>query len=82
MMDKEGSTNIVNLVTLRVRVVVLGRGHFSHIVKMLNSYGNPLLLTQVRQTKYIVMITKGESSKIVNFMTLRLRVGVLVCDHI
>ena len=34
MMNKEGSTKIVNFMTPGVGVLVLGRGHISHIVKM------------------------------------------------
>ena len=31
MMSKEGSTKIVNFMTLRAVILVLGRGHISHI---------------------------------------------------
>ena len=34
MMTKEGSTQIVNFMTSGAVVLVLGRGHISHIVKM------------------------------------------------
>ena len=34
MMTKEGSTQIVNFMTPRAGVLVLGYGHISHIVKM------------------------------------------------
>ena len=34
MMNKEGSTKIVNFMTLGAGVLVLGRGLISHIVKM------------------------------------------------
>ena len=34
MMAKEGSTKIVNFMTPGAGVLVLGRGHISHIVKM------------------------------------------------
>ena len=54
-------------------VLVLGRGHTSHLVKMHYFFKNLLLFTQVliRQTEDIVMITMEAlgSSKIVNFMT-------------
>ena len=33
-MTKEGSTKIVNFMTLVARVLVLGRGHVSQIMKM------------------------------------------------
>ena len=35
MMNKEGSIKTMNFMTLRIRVVVLGRGHFYDKVKML-----------------------------------------------
>ena len=58
-------------------------GHISHIVKMHNLFKNLLLYSHawIRQTKYIVMITKEESTKIVNFMTPGARVLVLGCVH-
>ena len=34
MMNKEGSTKIVNLMTPGAGILVLGFGHISHIVKM------------------------------------------------
>ena len=34
MMTKEGSTQIVNFMTLGAGVLMLGRGHISHIVNM------------------------------------------------
>ena len=34
MMTKEGSTKIVNYITRWAGVLVLGRGHISHILKM------------------------------------------------
>ena len=37
MMTKEGSTKIVNFMTPRAGVLVLGRGHISHIVKYIIS---------------------------------------------
>ena len=43
MMTKEGSTKIVNFMTPGAGVLVLGRGHISHIVKMLYSFKNLLL---------------------------------------
>ena len=56
---------------------MLGLGHASHIVKMNDIFKN-LLHSQVwiRQTKYIVMMTKEGSTKILNFMTVGS--GVLV----
>ena len=65
-------------------VLVLGRGHISHIVKMHYFLKNLLLNCQalIRQTKYVVMITKEGSTKIVNFMTPGAGVLVLGCGHI
>ena len=42
IMTKEGSTKIVNFMTLWTGVLVLGRGYLSHIVKMHNSFKNLL----------------------------------------
>ena len=46
-------------------VSVLGRGHISHIEKMYYFFKKLLLYngTQIKQTKYKVMITKEESTK-------------------
>ena len=54
--------------------LVLGRGHLSHIVKMHYFFKNLLLYSQayIRQTKFLVLINKEGSTKIVNFMTPRL----------
>ena len=59
-------------------VLVLGHGHISHIVKMHFFFKNVLLYSQawIRQTKYVVMMTKEGSTKIVDFMTPR--AGVLM----
>ena len=71
MMTKEGSTKIVNFMTPRTGVLVLGRGQISHIVKNALFLKNLILYSQAqnRQTKYIVMMTKEGSSKIVDFIT-------------
>ena len=52
-------------------VLALGRGRISHIMKMHYFFKNLLLYSQalIRQTKYVVMMTKEGSTKIVNFMT-------------
>ena len=52
-------------------VLVLGRGHISHIVKLHYFFENLLLYSQaqIRLSKYVVMMTKEGSTKIVNFMT-------------
>ena len=54
--------------TPRAGVLVLGRGHISHIVKMHYFFKNFLhyFKALIRQTKYIVMMTKEGSTKIVN----------------
>ena len=46
MMSKEGSTKIVNFMTPGTGVLVLGRGHISHILKMHYFFKNLLLFTQ------------------------------------
>ena len=78
MMTKEGSTKIVNFMTPGSGVLVLGRGHISHIVKLHYFFKNLLLYSQaqIRQTQYKVMMIKEGSTKIVNFMTPR--AGVLM----
>ena len=77
MMTREGSTNIVNIMTPEVGVLVLSCGHISYTVKLNYFYEN-LLYTQaqIRHAEGIVMISKEGSSKIVNFITPR--VGILV----
>ena len=46
MMTKEGSTKIVNFMTPGAGVLLLGRGHISHIMKMHYSFKNLLLYSQ------------------------------------
>ena len=46
MMTKEGSTKIVNFMTPGAGVLVLGRGHISHIMKMHYFFKNLLLYFQ------------------------------------
>ena len=41
MMTKIGSTKIVNFMTPGAGVLVLGRGHISHIVKMHHYFSTP-----------------------------------------
>ena len=67
MMTKEGSTKTVFFMTPRAGVLVLGRGHISHIVKMHYFFKNLLLYSQalIRQTKYIVMMVKEGFTKII-----------------
>ena len=83
-MSKEGSTKIVNFMTPRSGVLVLGYGHISQIVKMHYFFKNLHLYSDayIRQTKYIIMMTKERSTKIVTFMTPRAGVFVLGCCHI
>ena len=87
VMTKEGFTKIVNLMTHGTRVIVLGRGQIiytNHVVKMHYFIKNLLLQSQaqVGKTKYIVMMTNKESTKIVNIMTPGARVHVLRQGHI
>ena len=84
MIAKEGSTKIVNFMTPGSGVLVLGRGHISHIVKMHYFFKNLLLNSRayIRQTKYIVLKNKEGSSKIVTFMTPGAGVLVLGRGHI
>ena len=91
MMTKEGSTKIVNFMTPGAGVLLLGCGH-SHksysdqslIVKMHCFFKNLLLYSHAyfRQTKYIVMMTKDGSTKIVTYMTPGAGVLVLGFGHI
>ena len=69
MMTKEVSTQIVNFMTPRARVLVLGCGHVKCIISI-----KIFLFTLMH--KYKVMITKEGSTQIVNFITLR--AGVLM----
>ena len=54
MMTKEGSTKIVNFMTPGAGVLVLGRGHISHIVKMHYFFlKSSSLLPSINQTNEI-----------------------------
>ena len=79
MMTKEGRTKIVKLMTPKAGFLVLGCGHISHIARMHYIFKNLLLYSHayIRQTKYIVMITKEGSTKI--FMTPA--EGILMLGH-
>ena len=71
IMTMEGSTKIVNFMTPRAGVLVLGRGHLSHIVKVHYFFKKSFSLLShvlIKQTKYIVMMTKRGCTKIVNFL--------------
>ena len=73
MVSQEGYTKIVNFLTPRAGIIVLGRGHVSDIVKIHFFYTNLLLYSQaqIRQTEDIVRMSKEGFAKIVNFMTPR-----------
>ena len=73
MMTKEGSTKIVNFRNPREGVLVLGCGYISHILKVHYFFKKFFLYyhAYISQTKYIVIMTKEGSTKIVNFMTPR-----------
>ena len=79
IITKEGFTEIVNFMTPGAGVRVLGCGHLSDIVKMHYFFQNLLLYSQaqVKQAKYIVMITKEGSTKIV----ITPGAGVLMLGH-
>ena len=53
-MTKEGYIKIVNFITPGAGVLLQGRGHINHTVKMHYSFKNLLLYSQtyIRQTKY------------------------------
>ena len=63
---------------------MLGCGHISHIINMHYFFKYHLLYSHalVRHTKYIVMITKEGSTKIINFMIPGVKVVVLGGAHI
>ena len=83
MMTKEGSIKIVNFMTPGAGVLVLGRGHISHIMKCIISLKTSFLLPGIDQkTKYLVMMTKEGSTYIVNFMTPGAGVLALGRGHI
>ena len=84
IMNEKGSTKIINFKTRGVGVLVLRCGHMSYIVKIIYFFKNLLLCfqTQIRQTEGIVMMSKEESNKIVNFMTPGEGVLVLGPVHI
>ena len=78
MMPKEGSTRIVTFKTPRAGFLckcIFFKKHY---------FCKNLLLSQakVRQNKYNVMMTKEESTKIVNFMTSGAWVLMLGRGHI
>ena len=68
MMTKEEFSKIANFMTPGTGVLVLGCGHIRHIVKMHYFFKNLLFYSQasIRQTKYVVMMTKEGSTKIIH----------------
>ena len=63
--------------------LVLGCGHISHIVNMHYFFKNLLYShAQIRQTKYIVIMTKKGTPKFLNFMTPGAGVLAVGCGHI
>ena len=70
MMSKNASSKIVNFMAPGSGVLVLGWGSIDYIEKMQKLFENLLLCCLVFKelTKYIVMMSKNASSKIVNYM--------------
>ena len=66
-----GSSKFVNIMTPGAAVPVLGRSHNSYMVKMLIFNSSTVLLKKIRQTKFIVMMTKEGSTKSVESLILR-----------
>ena len=71
MMTEEGSTKIVNFMTLGLEVLVLRCRHINYIVKIHYFFKNLFLYShaQIKQTEGIVIMSKEGSTKIVNFIT-------------
>ena len=84
MMTKKGSTQIVNFVTLRSGVLLLGHGHISNIVKMHYFFSSSCPHWDMDQTNLVYCndMTKEGPTKIFNIMTPGVRVLVLRRDHI
>ena len=70
-MTKKGSTKIVNFMNPEAVLLAVRCAHISRIVKMIHFLKNLPIYTQfqIRQTESIVMMTKKQSSKMVNHMT-------------
>ena len=65
MMTKEGSNKIVNFITPRAGVFVLGCGQISHIVKMHYFFKNILYSHAfIRQTEYQVYTSNDDQGRI------------------
>ena len=74
-MTKERFTIIVNFMTPGAGVLVLGRCHAGQEVKLHYFFKNRLLYSQayIKQTMYIVMVTKeGSTENVVNMYYLPL----------
>ena len=83
-MTKEGSTKNLKFHDSEAGVLVLGRDHISHKVKLHYFFKNLFLYSEPRfiQTKCIEIMTMEGSTKIVNFMTQGAGALVLGCGHI
>ena len=70
MMNKSATTKIVNLMAPGSGVLVSGWGSIDYIEEIHEFFENLLLYSWVlnKLTKYIVMMNKSASAKIVNFM--------------
>ena len=81
-MSKEGFTKIEYFMTPGTGVLVVGRGHISHVVKCINSL-RIFLYSQakIRQTKYITILTQGDSNEIINVINPGAGVLVLGRGH-
>ena len=71
MITKEGFNKIVNFMTPGAGVLALGCGHISQKVKLHYFFKNLLICcqAQIRQTKYLAIMTNEGSTIIVNSMT-------------
>ena len=75
MMTKQGSTKNITFIMPGSGVHMLGCGHTSQIMKMRYFFKNRLLYSQayIKQTMYIVMVTKeGSTENVVNMYYLPL----------
>ena len=83
MMSIEAFTKIINFMTPKAGVLVIGCGHISlygHIEKMYHFFENLLYsCASSRKTEYIVMISMEASTKIINFLTPGSGVLVIGC---
>ena len=82
MMKKEGSIQITNFMTPGQGFLQNECGHASHIVKMHFFCFKIHSQAYIRQIMYIVMTSKENSNKIVDFITPEAKLPVLGCDHI